>query len=98
MKKLPKVFQTEIKKINNNKKVYDSSYDKTEIKKEEQSLSVKDKIKELVKDNNYIFNKEVTLIYNDKEITCNIAGIVNNHIITMDNEIIKINDLKDIKY
>lgn len=111
MKKLPKVFQNELKNnINNNKKVYDSlkdNGDKKEIKKnnkvikksnDKKTLTVKEKIKELIKGNNYIFNTKVTLVFEDKEKDCNIAGVVNNHIITMDNEIIKIDDLKDIKY
>ena len=106
MKKLPKIFQNEIKeKVSNNKKVYDSLKDKDiiinkNINKDNNKkiLSVKDKIKNLIKSNNYIFNTKVILIYEDKEKECNIAGVVNNHIITMDNEIIKIDDLKDIKY
>ena len=106
MKKLPKINQFDLSKdIHNNKKVFNSLEDKVEIKKEEKkiitkndTLPVKEKIKQLIKGNNYIFNTKVTLIYEDKEKVCNIAGIVNNHIITMDNEIIKIDDLKDIKY
>ena len=108
MKKLPKINQFDLSKdIHNNKKVFNSLEDKVEIKKEEKkkkdiskkdTLPVKEKIKQLIKGNNYIFNTKVTLVYEDKEKDCNIAGIVNNHIITMDNEIIKIDDLKDIKY
>ena len=111
MKKLPKIFQNELSSnLKNNKKVYDSlkeSNEKKEIKKEKKIikkendkkiLTVKEKIKELIKGNNYIFNTEVTLVFEDSEKVCNIAGVVNNHIITMDNEIIKIDDLKDIKY
>ncbi len=110
MKKLPKIFQNEISNnVKNNKKVYDSLKDdrniannkeKKVIKKDisNKILTVKEKIKELVKGNDYIFNTKVTLVFSDSEKECNIAGIVNNHIITMDNEIIKIDDLKDIKY
>ena len=110
MKKLPKIFQNELgNNVKNNKKVYDSLKDnddkviekeKKVIKKENDKkiLTVKEKIKELIKGNNYIFNTKVTLVFEDKELECNIAGVVNNHIITMDNEIIKIDDLKDIKY
>ena len=111
MKKLPKIFQNDISKtIKNNKKVYDSLKDKEEVKTLEikktttkqinskKTLTVKEKIKELIKSNNYIFNTKVKLIFNDHEKECHIAGVVNNHIITMDNEIIKIDDLKDIKY
>jgi len=110
MKKLPKIFQNEVlNNVKNNKKVYDSLKDsvsvvnnkeKKVIKKDNNKkiLTVKEKIKELVKGNDYIFNTEVTLVFDNDEKVCNIAGIVNNHIITMDNEIIKIDDLKDIKY
>ena len=107
MKKLPKIFQNELSKnITNNKKVYDSLNDKDSNEKKEvkrkvsnkKTLTVKEKIKELIKSNNYIFNTKVTLVFNDYEKDCNIAGVVNNHIITMDNEIIKIEDLKDIIY
>ena len=108
MKKLPSIFQNDlINPIKNNKKVYDSLKDKDMVIKKEKSivkknnnkiLTVKEKVKELIKGNNYIFNTEVILVFDDYEKKCNIAGVVNNHIITMNNEIIKIDDLKDIKY
>ena len=47
--------------------------------------------------NNYIFNTKVVLVFQDKEISTSIAGIYNNHIITMDNKIISIDKLIDIK-
>ena len=47
--------------------------------------------------NNYIFNTKVVLVFQDKEINTSIAGIYNNHIITMDNKIISIDKLIDIK-
>ena len=105
MKKLPKIQGFDLSKdVHNNKQIY-NSLDNKEIKKDSSkkkelfnTLTVKEKLKELIKSNNYIFNTKVTLLIDDKEKECNIAGIVNNHIITMDNEIIKIDDLKDIKY
>ena len=106
MKKLPKIFQNELSNtIKNNKKVYDSldkesneEINESTILDNKKILTVKEKIKELIKANNYIFNTKVTLVFETGERDCHIAGIVNNHIITMDNEIIKIDDLKDIKY
>ena len=104
MKKLPKVDKFDLSNdIHNNKQVFNSLEDKIIVNKKENKesnkiLTVKEKIKELIKGNNYIFNTKVTLVYDDKEKECNIAGVVNNHIITMDNEIIKIDDLKDIRY
>lgn len=105
MKKLPKINQFELSNVKNNKKVFDSlkeeknDIENVDIKKDNKEiLTVKEKLKKLIKEDNYIFNKEVTLIFDSYEEKCNIAGIVNNHIITMDNNIIKIDDLKDIKY
>lgn len=103
-----------VEKISNNKKIFDSlkdeeknSFKKEErIKKEEKvtknskfnNSTVREKLKELINQNSYIFNKKVTLIFSDHEEILEIAGVVNNHIITMDNKIIKIDDIKDIKY
>ena len=100
MKKLPKIFHNELtSKLNNNKKIYNSLDDNKEIKIEnKKELSVREKVKNLIKDNNYIFNKKVILVFDNLEKETYIAGVVNNHIITMENEIIKIDDLKDIKY
>ena len=111
MKKLPKIYQNEsIKKINNNKSVFDSLKDdlniidkEKNIKEESQedlefkSLSVRDKLKELINQKSYIFNTKVSLVFSDHEESTQIAGVINDHIITMDNEIIKIDEVKDIK-
>ena len=107
MKKLPKIYQNELNKVKNNKSVFDSLKDINEeikevkeIKNKEyelDNLSVKEKIKRLINQNSYIFNLKVLLIYDNQEEVTKIAGIVDNHIITMDNKIIKIDDLDDIK-
>ena len=106
MKKLPKIYQNELKKVKNNKEVFDSlkensSREFKEIVEEREyvldNLSVKEKIRNLIKQNNYIFNTKVILVFTDHEMECEIAGVVNNHIITMDNKIIKIDLLQDIK-
>ena len=60
--------------------------------------SVIDKIEKLFNINGYIFNKDVEIITINKKYNTRIAGKVNNHLITMDNDIINILDIKDIKY
>ncbi len=106
MKKLPKIYQNEIKKVKNNKEVFDSlkgendlktSFKNKNLDKKFTNLSVRDKIKELINQKSYIFNTKVILVFENEEKECQIAGVVNNHIITMDNQIIKIDSLKDIK-
>lgn len=110
MKNLPKIDKFEIKKNNNNKNVFDGSKEKDnvileeeleeDIKKENKNLkllTVKEKLKELINQNSYIFNKKITLVFLDHEEICQIAGVVNNHIITMDNKIISVDSIIDIK-
>ena len=104
MKKLPKIYQSELNKVHNNREVFDSLKEKNDNKPSKtknsinyDTLSVREKIKELINQNSYIFNTKVKIIINNTEKECQIAGVVNNHIITMDNEIIKIEDIKDIK-
>ena len=104
MKKLPKIYQSELNKVHNNREVFDSLKEENDNKQSKtknsinyDTLSVREKIKELINQNSYIFNTKVKIIINNIEKECQIAGVVNNHIITMDNEIIKIEDIKDIK-
>lgn len=108
MKKLPKIYQNELNRnICNNKKVFDSlKEDELVIGTEEElkttderykTMTVDEKIKELINQKSYIFNIPITLVFETYEEKCQIAGVVNNNIITMDNKIIKISDLKDIK-
>ncbi|MCI5701155.1 MAG: hypothetical protein MR266_00045 [Erysipelotrichaceae bacterium] len=96
MKKLPKIYHSEIKSKKNNLSMYDSLKN-NDLKIDLSNLSVKEKLQKLMNQNNYIFNTKVVLVFQDKEINTSIAGIYNNHIITMDNKIISIDKLIDIK-
>ena len=60
------------------------------------NLSVYEKIDNLLKRNGYIFNVDVKIITSKKEYDTKIAGKVNNHLITLDNDIINIHDIKDL--
>ncbi len=103
MKKLPKIYHSEIKSKKNNLSMYDSLKNNdlkdtaNNFKIDLSNLSVKEKLQKLMNQNNYIFNTKVVLVFQDKEINTSIAGIYNNHIITMDNKIISIDKLIDIK-
>ena len=108
MKKLPRIYQNELnKKINNNKKVFDGLKEEVtlvegdrkieEVNSKYDKLTVHEKLQELINQSSYIFNTPVILVFETREEKCQIAGVVNNHIITMDNKIVKINELRDIK-
>ena len=59
-------------------------------------LTVKEKIEKLFNRNGYVFNVLVEIVTSKKIYHTKIAGKVNNHLITLDNDIICINDIRDI--
>ena len=97
MKDLPKVFHNKInKKINNNRKVFysNNTYDES---LEINSKSVLQKINDIFISPNYVYKANVEITLKDKKITRRIIGRNKNYIITMDNELIPILDIIDIK-
>lgn len=108
--KLPKIFANKIdKKIKNNKEVYVSvsetkeqleTNNKKEPPKQKQKTinkTIEQKINEIIKSNNYIYKIPVKIQLKDEEIITNIIGKNNKNIITMDNKLIKINEIKNIE-
>ena len=94
-----KVFVNEINKtINNNQKYCDVKEEVNDFNIIDNSLSVDEKLDKLFNTNGYIFNTNVKIITSDKIYNTKIAGKVNNHIITLDNDIIDISIIKDIIY
>ena len=104
MKDLPKVFHNKIEKnITNNEMIYysdkkkvDSNFDhtnKNEIKK-----NINQKINQIFSSSNYIYKANVEISLNDKKIIKRIIGRNKEYLITMDNELIKIDDIIDIKF
>ena len=101
MKNLPKVFQNKInKQINNNNTIYYSN-DTKEVQEDKKELkskkTVSQKINEIFSSPNYIYKTNVEIIMSDKNVIKKIIGRNKEYIITMDNELIKISDIKDIK-
>jgi len=110
MMKKPKVYANPIdKKIRNNQEFFESdkieeiNLDRNEpnyLYNEEEdykNLTVIEKIDKLLNRNGYIFNVDVFIITKEKKYNTKIAGKVNNHIITLDNDIININDIIELE-
>lgn len=96
--KKEKIYVNKInKKIDNNQNYCDVK-EKEEIisNKGNRNLSVDDKLKKLFNTDGYVFNVDVKIITSEKTYNTKIAGKVNNHLITLDNDVININDIKDI--
>jgi len=109
-KKLPKVFANKIeKKINNNEKIYNSGDINNQEKQPKQQKSennkktitnektISDKINKIFSSRNYVYKIPVKIQTQDSEIVTKIIGKNKNNIITVDNELIKIRDIKNIE-
>ena len=98
MKDLPRVFRNNVdKKFNNNKNVYYSSNSPKEDEDIKDSKTVLQKINEIFSSPNYIYKANVEITLKDKKVTKRIIGRNKNYIITMDNVLIPISDIIDIK-
>ena len=92
-----KVYVNKIlKKINNNQKECEVIERNISEEKKELKKNVGELLDELLHENGYSFSKKVKIITNNREYLTSIAAKVNNTIITMDNDVIKINDIKDL--
>ncbi len=96
MKELPKIFHNNINKdFKNNSNVFYSS----ERNKEENidNRNVLQKINDIFSSPNYVYKANVEIVLKDKTVNKRIIGRNKNYIITMDNELIPVNDIIDIK-
>ena len=99
MKDLPKVFHSsESKKFNNNSNVYYSSNTRNNSNDDiKDSRTITQKINEIFASPNYIYKANVEITLKDRKVTKRIIGRNKNYIITMDNTLIPISDIVDIK-
>ena len=100
MKDLPKVFQNNVdKKFNNNSSVYYSSNDNRSLNIEEvkDNRTILQKINEIFSSPNYVYKANVEISLKDKKVTKRIIGRNKDFLITMDNTLIPISDIVDIK-
>lgn len=96
--KKKKIYVNKInEKIGNNQTSY-------EIKEEDnikdnlviKNNNIEDKLEELFSTNGYIFNVNVKIVTDDKTYDTKIASRIGDNIITLDNDVIRIDDIKDI--
>lgn len=97
MKELPKVFHNKIdKKFDNNRSVFYSNNTYEEDRSVD-TRTVLQKINEIFSSPNYVYKANVEITLKDKKVTKRIIGRNKNYIITMDNDLIPIGDIVDIK-
>ncbi|NLL45137.1 MAG: hypothetical protein GX247_05695 [Mollicutes bacterium] len=107
-KKLPKMFVNKIdKELNNNKKVYYSK--SNNIEKEEKkeinenwldlsNKTVKEKLDAIFNSPSYVYQASVDITLKSGTISKKVIGKSLTHIITMDDELIPIDEIIDIDY
>ena len=100
-KKLPKVFANKIdKELKNNATVY---YDKNEVRNEQKDNSnsiftVNQKINQIFSSARYVYKADVIITTKNGKMNKRIIGRNRNELITMDNEVINVNDILDIEF
>lgn len=101
-KDIPKIFVNKIdKKFNNNNKIFYSKKweEKNNLIEEEYSpKEVKDKIIDIFNSPNFVYKMDVIITTKDNQIQeKKLIAMINDTILTLDEEKIPISDIKDIK-
>lgn len=97
-KDLPKMYHNKINKVNDSiQKVYssiDSDVELEDIKFP--NISIEKKIKDIFNSNDYVYKADVTIVTDEKVLHKRIVARNNSNLITIDNEFIPINIIRDI--
>ena len=97
-KDLPKMYHNKINKVNDGiQKVYssiDSDVELEDIKFP--NISIEKKIKDIFNSNDYVYKADVTIVTGEKVLHKRIVARNNSNLITIDNEFIPINIIRDI--
>lgn len=100
MEKKPSVYVNKIdKKLNNNEKVYFSNNDNKQIQTSTRgnSKTVDQQIKEIFSSDTYIYKADVEIVTKENTLTKKLIGKNNKYLITMENELIPIEDILEIR-
>ena len=105
MKELPKMYRNKIEReINNNEKIFCTMYSTSndiENKREDRNIrnnnkTVEQKIADIFNSPNYIYKIDVVIKTDTDTKNKRIVGKTKTNLITMDNEYIPINTIRDI--
>lgn len=104
MKELPKMYHNTIDKdINNNEKMYSTIYNSDRkisnnniFINNKNNYTVEQKIYNIFNSPNYIYKIDVTIVTDKGKTNKRIVGKTKTNLITMDNEYIPINTIRDI--
>ena len=92
----PKMYQNRVDKVfKNNREVFMTG-DKEEISLVFNSNDIRRKINDIINSVDFIYRAKVNIVIGNDIITRKIVGIYNNNLVTIDNEYIPIDNIKDI--
>lgn len=92
----PKMYRGVIdKNLNNNRNIYASYSNKSDIRVYDSS-EVRKKINNIFNSDTFIYRTKVNIIMSDRDIIKKVIGVYNNNLVTIDNEHIPISEIKDI--
>ena len=83
------------KRFNNNRDVY-ASYDDNNRIMVNDTNDIRKKINDIFNSNNFIYRTKVNIVVDNQILTKKVVGVYNNNLVTIDNEHIPINLIKDI--
>lgn len=103
-KKLPGVFPGKVKKNSgNNKQVFYSNKEEKEVSNEDRGTgyktvkNVNQKISEIFNSASYVYKADVEITLKSGTFNKRVVGRNSTHLITMENELIPISDIIDIR-
>lgn len=96
MKDLPKMYQhRENKEFTNNRQVY-YGMEKDNTNQILSTNDIRKKINDIINSPSFIYRTTVNIVIGNETIIRKIVGMYNNNLITIDNEYIPIENIKDI--
>ena len=92
----PKMYRGLINKdMNNNRSIYASYNNKSDIKVCDGS-EIRKKINDIFNSDTFIYRTKVNIVMDNGIFTKKIIGVYNNNLVTIENEHIAISDIRDI--
>ena len=98
MEDKPKMYQNKVnKEFHNNRTLYTSYSDNYDNSNIVNNLNdIRKKINDIIESNSFIYSKLVNIVVGNDIIRRKIIGVYNNNLVTIDNEHIPLNNIKDI--
>jgi len=96
MREKPKMYQNKIDKVFHNNKIVYMSSDNNKTFDVYKVNDIRKKIDEIINSSSFIYRTRVNIVINNEVISRKIIGVIGDKLVTIDNEYIPIENIKDI--